>query len=189
MKNPPKPPPPQLTNKTQPHRRTRRQHPQPNFFVNYQVAYTPLRRRRRHHCCRPPPHIGQLITGLKIIPPPIPKQQRIIICHVIASPADHYSNSTMSSSQQQQPQPPPSPNPPTAPQPTPSQQHQQQSVHNCTQSPSKRQRVNSVGAENNNSGGNDNNDMGVGGDKYNFDSSEGCDWETSNHHSLKVNLF
>ena len=31
--------------------------------------------------------------------------------------------------------------------------------------------------------------MGVGGDKYNFDSSEGCDWETSNHHSLKVNLF
>lgn len=99
----------------------------------------------------------------------------------------------MSSSQQQQPPPPP-PNPPTAPQPPPSQQQQQQqqSANNCTPSPSKRQRVNSVGGENNNSGENDNNDMGFGDDEYNFD-SQGCDWEPSkdmeHSHSLEVNLF
>ena len=109
----------------------------------------------------------------------------------MASPSDHYSNSTMSSSQQQQPPPPP-PSPPTVPQPPPSQQQQQQSANNCTPSPSKRHRVNSVGGENNNSGENDNNDMGVGDDEYNFD-SQGCDWEPSkdmdHSHCLEVNLF
>ena len=73
MKNPPKPPPPQLTNKTQPHRRTRRQHPQPNFFVNYQVAYTPLRRRRRPPPCPPPPPHWSINNWAENNPPSNPQ--------------------------------------------------------------------------------------------------------------------